>query len=314
MTGGTHAEIGIAGVGSALPAAVAPTRPALAPSAESPLFTGGRTRTVLAPGETAEDLAVGACRRALEEADVSAAQVDLLSGYVTVPEFLSPNGLFRVHRDLGLGRHTTVVPVNSEFGTFVMALALAWESMRAGRFATALVAVAAGWSRHVDPRNAHAGLIGDGAGAAVLRRAPRLVIIDWICDTDSAEYGAMTMACADGTGRPTYRIEPDSGVAAFRSTGMDGPPDLVHRLLDRNGVPPGKVTVIGHQASDLLLDHWRRRLHPARVFDTLNRYGNLVIASAAVTLDAYAGLIDTPYLVLFGLGIGSYQIAMLIRM
>jgi 3-oxoacyl-[acyl-carrier-protein] synthase-3 len=291
------------------------TRPAArVPSAESTLFTGGHTRTVLARGETAEDLAVAACRRALAAADVTTAQVGLLSGYVTVSEFLAPNGLFRVHRDLGLGRHAMVAPVNSEFGTFVMALALAWESMRAGRFTTALVAVAAGWSRHVDPRNAHAALIGDGAGAAVLRRSPRMVITDWICDTDSSEYGAMTMARPAGMGRPVYRIEPRSGIAAFRSTGMDGPPDLIHSLLDRNGVPPQEVTVIGHQASDILLDHWRQRLRPARVLDTLNRYGNLVIASAAVTLDSYAGLVDTPYLVLFGLGIGSYQIAMLIRM
>ncbi|MBO4271856.1 hypothetical protein [Microbispora triticiradicis] len=317
MTGESHTKIGIAGIGSALPRAAEDARPAapLVPSAESTLFTGGRTRAVLAPGEIAEDLAVAACRRALEEAGVPAAQVDLLTGYVTVSEFLTPNGLFRVHRDLELGRPTMVVPVNAEFGTFVMALAFAWESMRAGRFATALVAVAANWSRHVDPRNPHAALIGDGAGAAVLRRSSRMVVVDWICDTDSAEYGAMTMAGRpDGVDRPTYRIEPDSGVAAFRSTGMDGPPHLIHRLLHRNDVPPREVTVIGHQASDVLLGHWRKRLRPARVLDTLSRHGNLVIASPAVTLDAYAGRIDTPYLVLFGLGIGSYQIATLIRM
>ncbi|XVQ82995.1 hypothetical protein ACQP2K_29690 [Microbispora siamensis] len=158
---------------------------------------------------------MAACRRAVDEADVTAAQVDLLSGYVTVSEFLAS------HDDDG-------VP--------------------------------------------------------------------------------------DGMGRPVYRIEPHSGIAAFRSTGMDGPPDLIHRLLDRNGVPPQEVTVIGHQASDVLLDRWRQRLRPARVLDTLSRYGKLVVASAAVTLDSYAGLIDTPYLVLFGLGIGSYQIAMPIRM
>ncbi|MGV9776780.1 hypothetical protein [Streptosporangium sp. NPDC003464] len=315
--GGPRAGIGIAGLGSALPGtSVAAGSTASAPSAESELFSGARTRRVLGPGEAVEDLAVSACRRALENADVTPEQVDGLYGYITVPEYLSPNGLFRVHRDLGLGRHALVVPINCEFGTFVMALALGWEAMRGGRLAHTLVTVGSNWSRHVDSRNPHAGTIGDGAGAAVLRRSTRMVILDWISDTNSAEYGAMTMAVRPddgGTARPTYRIEPDSGVAAFRSSGMDGPPDLVERLLDRNGITAGEVTVIGHQASDVLIDHWKERLRPARYRDTLSLYGNLTVASAAVTLDASADALDTPYLVVFGVGIGSYQIAMLIR-
>ncbi|MEU8270090.1 hypothetical protein AB0B89_23395 [Sphaerisporangium sp. NPDC049002] len=317
MTGETHAGIGLAGLGSALPeAAVEAGSTVSVPTAESELFTGARTRRILGPGEDIEDLTVSACRRALSSAGVSPGQVDGLYGYVTVPEFVSPNGLFRVHRDLGLGRHALVVPLNCEFGTFVLALALAWEAMRAGRLTRALVAVGSNWSRHVDARNPHAGTIGDGAGAAVLGPSPNMVLVDWISDTHSAEYGAMTMASrpeADGTARTTYRIEPASGVDAFRTSGMDGPPELIGRLLDRHGIAASDVTVIGHQASDVLIDHWKERLHPARYHDTLSRYGNLTIASAAVTLGTVADLIDTPYLVLFGIGIGSYQIALLIR-
>ncbi|GAA0823500.1 hypothetical protein ACFQVD_03100 [Streptosporangium amethystogenes subsp. fukuiense] len=320
MTGETRSGIGVAGLGSALPPTVAEAvSTGSGPSAESGLFSGARSRRVLADGEAIEDLAVSACRGALEEAGVRVDEIDSLYGYITVSEFLSPNGLFRVHRDLGLGSHALVVPVNCEFGTFVMALALAWESMRAGRFTHALVSVGTNWSRHVDARNPHAGMIGDGAGAAVLRRSERMVIVDWIHETRSTEYGAMTMAVrrdAGDTGdtvRPVYRIEPDAGVGAFRSTGMDGPPDLIRRLLGRHGIDLGEVTVIGHQASDVLLEHWRDLLRPARYHDTLSDYGNLTIASAAVTLAAAADVVDTPYLVLFGVGIGSYQIALLIR-
>ncbi|MER5622244.1 hypothetical protein ABT061_14510 [Streptosporangium sp. NPDC002544] len=317
MAGEARAGIGIAGLGSALPPTVAEAvSTGSGPSAESGLFSGARSRRVLAGGEAIEDLAVSACRGALEEAGVRADEIDSLYGYITVSEFLSPNGLFRVHRDLGLGSHALVVPINCEFGTFVMALALSWESMRAGRFTHALVSVGASWSRHVDARNPHAGMIGDGAGAAVLRRSERMVIVDWIHETRSAEYGAMTMAVrrdADDAVRPVYRIEPDAGVGAFRSTGMDGPPDLIRKLLGRHGIDAGEVTVIGHQASDVLLEHWRDRLRPARYHDTLSDYGNLTVASAAVTLVAAADVIDTPYLVLFGVGIGSYQIALLIR-
>ncbi|WP_405150914.1 hypothetical protein OG589_19160 [Sphaerisporangium sp. NBC_01403] len=297
MTRKPHAGIGVAGLGSALPeAAVAAGSTAAVPSAESELFSGARTRRVLAPGEAIEDLTVSACRRALESAGVPAGEVDALYGYVTVPEFVSPNGLFRVHRDLGLGRHALVVPLNCEFGTFVLGLALAWEAVRAGRLTRALVAVGSNWSRHVDGRNPHAGTIGDGAGAAVLGPSPRMVLADWISDTHSAEYGAMTMASRPepgGTTRPTYRIEPGPGVDAFRSSGMDGPPELIARLLDRNGIAAADVTVIGHQASDVLIDHWKERLHPARYHDTLARYGNLTVASAAVTLDTVADLVDT---------------------
>ncbi|MGZ3460648.1 MAG: 3-oxoacyl-[acyl-carrier-protein] synthase III C-terminal domain-containing protein, partial [Archangium sp.] len=188
---------------------------------EASLFYGNREHHCLAPGESLATLTAKAGRAALEDAGMPPEQVDRLYGYVSVSEFITPNALYEVHRQVGLGSHVLVVPVQAEFANFVMGVVLAWEAMLAGHAERALVAVGAGWTRNVDYAQGHAFGIGDGAGAAVLGPGERLVLVDYAADTFSDEYGAMTMRARPEAGfnTPVYGLEPARGLQAFLQTG-----------------------------------------------------------------------------------------------
>lgn len=282
---------------------------------EASLFYGNREHRCLGPDESLASLTAKAGRVALEDAGVRPEQVDRLYGYLSVSEFITPNALYAVHHELGLGAHTLVVPVQADFVNFLMGAVLAWEALRAGHSERALVAVGAGWTRNLDYAQGHAFGIGDGAGAAVLGQGERLVLVDWAADTFSDEYGAMTMRRRPESGleQPVYGLEPRRGMEAFLHTGMDGPPRLVARLLAKHGLTPDDITLVSHQATRKLLDHWNEKIRPREYLHTLEDCGNMALASIPVTLARHYRALRTPYLVLLGLGIGAHQMALLVR-
>ncbi|PTL80562.1 3-oxoacyl-[acyl-carrier-protein] synthase III C-terminal domain-containing protein [Vitiosangium sp. GDMCC 1.1324] len=282
---------------------------------EASLFYGNREHRCLTPGESLASLTAKAGRAALEDAGVRPEWVDRLYGYVSVSEFITPNELYEVHRQAGLGPHVLVVPVQSDFANFLMGSVLAWEAILAGHSERALVAVGAGWTRNVDYAQGHAFGIGDGAGAAVLGFGERLVLVDYAAETFSDEYGAMTMRPRPEVGidKPVYGLEPARGLHAFLNTGMDGPPRLVDRLLRKHGLTGDDITLVSHQATRKLLDHWNEKIRPREYLHTIEDCGNMALASIPVTLARHHRELRTKYLVLFGIGIGAHHMALLVR-
>jgi 3-oxoacyl-[acyl-carrier-protein] synthase III len=313
----------LVGVGAAVPEQVRRNddplfeslRGAAGSGGEHDLFYGNRERRVLAPGLSLEALTAKAGAAALADAGLAASDVERLYGYVSVSEYITPNALYAVHRELGLSQGALVVPVQSDFINFLMGVVLAWEALRAGTVRNALVAVGSAWTRNVDYTQGHAIGIGDGAGAAVVGVGERLALVDWAADTFSDEYGAMMMGARpeSGLAHPTYGIAPQSGVKAFLQSGMNGPPRLVERLLAKNGVSREDVTLMSHQATRKLMDHWAQAIRPREYLDTFEDYGNMVQASMPVTLARFHRELRTKYLVMVGLGIGAHQMAVLVR-
>ncbi|NPC51955.1 3-oxoacyl-ACP synthase [Corallococcus sp. AB032C] len=319
----TAATFALLGVGAAVPEHVRGNddplfeslRLAAGSGGEHALFYGNRERRVLGQGESLAALTAKAGAAALQDAGLTPADVERLYGYVSVSEFVAPNELYAVHRELGLSQGTLVVPVNADFANFLMGIVLAWEALRAGTLRHALVAVGSAWTRNVDYTQGHAIGIGDGAGAVVVGAGEGLTLVDWGADTFSDEYGAMMMGPRpeSGLAYPTYGIAPAAGVKAFLQSGMNGPPRLVERLLAKHGVAREDVTLISHQATRKLMDHWAQEIRPREYLDTFEEYGNMVHASMPVTLARFRRELRTKYLVMVGLGIGAHQMALLVR-
>jgi 3-oxoacyl-[acyl-carrier-protein] synthase-3 len=317
--------IGLLGLGYAVPAAIRanddpifqPLREAVGGDFEKEraLFFGNRERRSLRPDESLADFMAQAAEEALKKAGIERQEIDRLYGYASVSDYIAPNSLYDVHRRAGLAERTLVVPVQSEFSNFLLGVLLAAEAIRAGHSRKAFVAVGAGWTRNMDYTQGHSIGIGDGAGAAIVGPSDRFVITDWAADTFSNEYGAMAMRIwpDKAMNYPTYGIHPDAGVQAFLSSGMNGPPRLVLRLLEKHSISPDEVTLITHQATRKLMDHWAEQIRPRAYLDTYEEFGNMVIASIPVTLAKRAPEIRTPWLVLAGLGIGAHQMALLLR-
>jgi 3-oxoacyl-[acyl-carrier-protein] synthase-3 len=331
-----HRPVGFLGIGHALPEQVRrnddPVFADVRGTArhggvtEAQLFTGMRERRVLAPDEEIEELMARAAREALAQAGVPAERVDRLYGYSSVSEYITPNGLFRVHAALGLSRAAMVVPINNEFSNFVTGCILAWEAIAAGHCEHALVACGSSWSRNMNYALPHSTVVGDGAGAALIGPSNGMRMIGHAAETSSGDYHVMGMKVhaprgaegerppvdAAGVPVPTFEIR-DDGVRAFLDEGMNCPPRLIRELLRTHGVDPGEVALVTHQASRALLAHWADQVRPAQHLDTFEELGNMALASIPVTLALRAREITAPYLVLLSIGSGTHFTALLVQ-
>jgi 3-oxoacyl-[acyl-carrier-protein] synthase-3 len=260
---------------------------------------------------------VQAARAALQNAGTPVGDVDLLLGYGSVAEYISPNVLAQVHAELGLPAGTPALPFADDFTNFNSALVAADALIRAGTVRTALIVCGDNWTEFVDYDTQQAISAGDGAGAAVVAPATsdrQFGLVDREHITAGQDYGAMFMApdAAGSAWTAPYIHITDAGLADFVAFGVRTAPTLVSMLMERNGLQPSEVTLICHQASQTLIDAWQQTLGPVKILTTLPDYANIVLAAIPVTLAALGPKITTDHLVLLGLGVQLQASALLL--
>src|SRR5665213_3285906 len=111
--------------------------------------TGIRQRHIAAQGELTSDLAVAASKRALADADLMAADIDLIVMATSTPDNTFPAAAVTVQEKLGITRGAAF-DVQAVCSGFVFGLATADAMLRAGHAETALVIGAETFSRILD--------------------------------------------------------------------------------------------------------------------------------------------------------------------
>lgn len=174
-------SIGYAGVGACLPSTVL-TNEDLEKIVDTDdewiqRRTGIRRRRILAEGETILDMALEASRRALEDAGVDPAEIDdIRVGVNTWARF--PSLATQLQARLGADR-ASASDVSAGCAGFIYAVEEAYnkifvEKLRDGRDLTSLVVGVDGLSHITNWRDrSTCVLLGDGAGAVVLRQVDR---------------------------------------------------------------------------------------------------------------------------------------------
>lgn len=275
------------------------------------LFKGYDERRVLADGESVVDLLVPAATQALERADRTVAEVDLVIGYASIGTWACPNDLAAAAGRLGVSPKANIVPLNDEYSTFNQGLVLADSLLRAGRARTALVLAGSNWTRYVDYHTAPAVSAGDGAGAAVVAASsdPAHFRVRGNAVEFAHEYwGGMYVAADEvrtGAERlfsaPVFHIT-DLGIRAFTEFGLSRPPAVAAALLSEHHIEPSSTAWVSYQSSSLLLDAWRTSLRPGRFIETLATYGNMTTATLAVNFDFAHGALTEDIVLLVALG------------
>jgi len=280
--------------------------------AEVDLFTGMKERRYLLEHERIEAYMVEASFLALSQAKLRPQDITELYGYASVPDYFTPNGLYAVHRDLQFTEKTLVIPINNEFSAFLLGVIGACNAIAARRSRHALVVCGTNWTQHMNYTQGHALSVGDGAGAAVVSSDADFVLVDYITQTLSDQYGAMTMQTYD-TPRPSYRITEGKGIYSFQVSAKHGLPEMVQTLLKKHDLAGKDIALITHQASRVLMNHWARCLQPKEYLETMECFGNLTLATYPVNLAYHYANITAEYLVVAALGVGYHQTALLLK-
>ncbi|AZO24737.1 ketoacyl-ACP synthase III [Mesorhizobium sp. M1E.F.Ca.ET.045.02.1.1] len=260
----------------------------------------GVTERYVCAAESQIDLACDAARLALDDARLEANALDVIIGGCGVPYQPLPATAPLVMQRLGLADGSAAAfDVNSTCLSFLTAFDTAGRMIEAGQCETALVFSAEVASRALPWREAPevAALFGDGAAAAVLRRAGPGE--GRVAASLMRTYPSAWEACGIGSGGTRFDFQKEREEFARHSLfHMDGKElfrltsrhfnGFVDALLERAGWRHDDVDlVIPHQASPLALAHMARQTSfaPEKLVDIAARFGNQIAASIPFALD-----------------------------
>ena len=240
--------------------------------------TGIRSRRRAEAGTQLTDLAAAAGARALADAQLAPAALDLVIVATLSQDRTLPNAAPLVAHELGATR-AGAFDLGSACTGFVAALAAGGALVEAGRAEHVLVVGAEILSRHTDPEDKRtAALFGDGAGAAVLSADGPGWLGEVVLGSDGA--GGELIRTEDGVIRMDGHETFQQAVArlsegAVRACGAEG--------LDLDDID----LFVFHQANARILTAVAERLQlpRERVVDCIGELGNTSAASIPLALD-----------------------------
>lgn len=292
------------GVGAALPDTVVTTAEIEERLGLDPGWLVKRThiveRRILGPGERLTDLALLAAERALDDAGVPGAEVDFVIGACLQSDDIAPSMAAVVADGLGTD-HAGGFDLSSGCSGFVASVATAAGLIESGRADTVVVVAAEAMSRLTDKSDrATAGLLGDGAGAIVLRG------FDGPADAAHPGRTGHSVFGSDGANGGTVRVATDhpsiydegqfgpGKAGQVQMNGFDTYKTAVSRFEStvRDTAAVNDTTledvdlIVLHQANGRILEAVRGRLDvpEERLASSVHSHGNTSAASIALAL------------------------------
>ena len=250
--------------------------------------TGIRQRHIAADTENASDLALVACRRALDAAGLTPEDIDLVIVATTTADMVFPSTACLLQAKLGM-KHGAAFDLQAVCSGFVYALSTADQFVKSGQYRHVLVVGAEVYSRILDWKDrSTCVLFGDGAGAVVLKPAdaPGIVASRLHSDGRYAHILSVPGSVSGGaiSGRPLLQME---GNAVFKlAVKVLG--DVADETLTAAGLARSDVDwLIPHQANIRIIQATAKKLGlpMERVVTTVERHANTSAASVPLALD-----------------------------
>ena len=241
--------------------------------------------------QASSDLAVPAARAALEAANCSPDEIDLVVVGTTTPDLVFPNVGCLVQKALEIPP-CAAFSCEAACTGWLYAMSVADGMIRLGRASKALVVGVEVLSRITDwSDRSTCVLFGDGAGAVVLERAEEPGLMSFILGADGnyvdilrSRAGVSRNPAELGDGGLAVRMKGNEVFKiAVRTMGS-----TVDRLLERHGLDRDGIDwLIPHQANLRIIQAIgkRLRLPEERVVLTVQDHGNTGAASIPLALD-----------------------------
>ena len=258
--------------------------------------TGICERHIAAEDESSSTLGVRAGKMALESANISPEEVDLIIVCTSTPDILFPATACFVQKGLG-AVNAAAYDISAVCSGFVFGLSIAEQYIKSGRYRHVLVIGSETNSRIVDwSDRSTCILFGDGAGAVLLKsvesdEANGLLSSHIHSDGEKSDFiivpggigktGVSHTAINEGE----YFIKM-AGNATFKAAVLRMS-EVSKEALDFNGLSTDDVSlVVPHQANRRIIDAVTSKLGiPSRkVFMNIEKYGNTSAASIPIAI------------------------------
>jgi len=239
--------------------------------------TGIGQRHIVADGQCTSDLGLAAAKAALDDAGMTAADIDLIVVSTTTPDYTFPATATIIQHELGI-KHGAAFDLQAVCSGFIYGVNVVDSLLRTGTAKNALLIGAETFSRILDWEDrTTCVLFGDGAGAVVMSAE------------DNTEQGVLsTFIRSNGEHRELLYV--DGGPSKTQTVGhvrMVGNQVFKHAVKDiagamqdcaeKAGIPISDVDwFVPHQANQRILNGVARRLKldPNQVISTVEFHAN----------------------------------------
>jgi 3-oxoacyl-[acyl-carrier-protein] synthase III len=292
-----NGSIGITGIGAHLPEKVL-TNDDLSRMVETSDEwitdrTGIKERRIAAAEEAASDLALPAARKALEQAGLEGAELDLIIVATATPDMLFPATAAIVAEELG-AKQAAAYDLLAGCTGFVYGVAQAYGAVAGGLSERALVIGSETLSKITNWHDRGTCILfGDGAGAAVLERVRDGGIVGIELGADGSG-GPDLCVPAGGSRMPVTAANLDEDMQFIQMRGQEVfrfatrvMVSSAEQVLEKSGVGVEDVDLyVPHQANKRIIDHAVKNLGlaPDKVFMNISKYGNTSSASIPICL------------------------------
>ncbi|NPV28631.1 MAG: ketoacyl-ACP synthase III [Firmicutes bacterium] len=259
--------------------------------------TGIQERRIAGDGTATYHLASTAARRALQDAQVTPEEVDLILVATSTPDQFTVPTAGLVQQALGMSR-AAAFDLSAACAGFTYGLAVGAQFIRTGVYRTVLVVGAEILSRIVNWRDRQTAILfGDGAGAVVLRPAGSGAL--WYSHLGADGRGADILKVPAGGSRfPASEETVRQGLQYIHMNGREvfkfGVRVMEEELrlaMKQCGLDPEQIDLfVPHQANLRMIETVVERLGLPRdrVYVNVQRYGNTSAASIPIALDEAA--------------------------
>lgn len=258
--------------------------------------TGIKVRHVTADNESTAFLATEAAKRALAEAHLDPAQLELIVVATITPEMVFPSTASFVQRALKADK-AWVFDLSAACSGFVYGLSIVQQFIESGRLSNALIIGAETLTKITDwTDRTSCILFCDGAGAVVLQRADdgRSGILYSTMHSDGERWEALNCQ-AYGSRHPASKELDDPKKIYMQIKGREVYQQAIRRIVETvdeclqacNLAMDDIAMIISHQMNARIIESASKRLGVSqdKVFINITEYGNTSAASVPIAFD-----------------------------
>lgn len=253
--------------------------------------TGIRERH-LAKEETTAGMSAEAAKKAMQNAGVTADEIDLIIVGTVSADHVTPSCACEVQAQIG-AKDAVAFDINAACSGFIFSLNIVNAYLQTGLYKTALIIGAETLSKMIDWNDrSTCVLFGDGAGAAVVRADEAAGLLSFDQGSDGSR--GMVLAGQNRTNNNPL-VETSKELQYVRMDGQEvykfavtTVPESIHKVLEEAKMTPDDIDYfVLHQANIRIIQSVAKRLKvPEEKFPiSLDHCGNISAASVPILLD-----------------------------
>lgn len=289
--------------------------------------TGIKERRILGEGKGSSYMGVKAAKMSMENAGLSANDIDLIVVATVTPDMFFPSTACLIQEEIK-AKNAWGVDISGACTGFLYATAMGAQFIESGRYQKVLIVGTDKMSSITDYTDRNSCILfGDAAGAIVLEPSEdeELGIIDFILKSDGAGKDYLYMK-GGGSLHPATHETVDKGMHYLYQDGravfkfaVSGMADITEEIARKYNIPSEEIKLfIPHQANYRIIDATAKRLKlpDEKVMINIQKYGNTTAATIPLGLsEAYmeGKLEKGDILLLAAFGAGFTWGSMLIR-